>query len=62
MGSLRKIGEGDIVECFAQDVMGKRLQSTGQGKQNQTDNRRTGSKGSCHRGRDQAGVTEHSDG
>ena len=47
------------------DGMGRRArepQHTGQGNHNRTDNGRTGSEGSCHKGQDQAGVTEHSDG
>ena len=40
----------------------KRPQRTGQGNQNRTDNGRTDLEGSCNRGRDQAGVTEHSNG
>ena len=37
-------------------------QRIGQGNQKRTDDGRTGSEGRCHRGQDQAGVTEHSDG
>ena len=36
----------------------ERSQSMGQGKQNQTDDGRTGSEGRCHGGRDQSGINE----
>ena len=39
----------------------ERSQLTGQGKQNRTYDERTGLEGSCHRGRYQDDVTEHSD-
>ena len=39
----------------------KRSQCTVQGKKNRTNDGRTVLEGSCHRGRDQDGVTEHLD-